>query len=307
MDVSVCICTWNRAEDLRRTLEPFRALSVRDSIQWELLVVDNNSSDHTQKVCACFSDLPLRVELEPEQGIARARNRALNSARGALLLWCDDDETVNPGWMEAYLVATEAHPDALYFGGPLVPVFDPPVPSWLDKAWMEVKDAFSYIDLGTEPRAIAKGEILANGNFAIRASVARQHHYDPELGNVGDRIRLGEDTAMQESLQANDAPGIWVPAAMVHHRIPQERMTLRYIGKRCQAAGRFEAVKRTRSRMGRAAGCFVRSLECRARFRIERALGARPERWMARFRRAHTKWGRLRGLLHGILRGSRRS
>ncbi len=84
-------------------------------------------------------------------------------------------------------------------------------------------------------------------------------------------------------------------------------MTLRYIGERYQALGRFEALRRVRSHFGRAAGCFFRSLECHALYRIERALGARPERWLARFRRAHTKWGRFRGLLHGILRRFRRS
>jgi glycosyltransferase involved in cell wall biosynthesis len=307
MDVSVCICTWNRAEDLRRTLKTLRALRVPDSIQWELLVVDNNSNDHTQDVCASFGDLPLRVEREPEQGIARARNRALDSARGALLLWCDDDETIDPGWMEAYLAATEAHPDAGYFGGPLLPVFDPPVPAWLERGWMEVKEAFSFTDYGTEPRAIAKGETLPNGNFAIRASVARQHRYDAEFGNVGDSLRLGEDTAVMESLQASDVPGFWVPAAVVRHHMPQDRMTLPSVAERYQAQGYFEGARRTHSRVGRAIGCFIRSLENRARFRVARALGAHPERWLCRFRRAHDKWGRLRGLLHGILRRSRRS
>ena len=83
MLVTVAICSLNHAESLRRTLESLAVMEVPD-LDWEVLVVNNGCTDHTDQVIAAFADrLPMRCEVEPERGLSRARNRAVDSATDA--------------------------------------------------------------------------------------------------------------------------------------------------------------------------------------------------------------------------------
>ncbi|MBC7625374.1 MAG: glycosyltransferase family 2 protein, partial [Aeromicrobium sp.] len=86
--ISVAICTFNRAGSLRRTLESLASVAPPQVGGWELLVVDNNSSDSTRAVVAEFeSALPVRYVFEAEQGLSLARNRAIREFRADLLLF----------------------------------------------------------------------------------------------------------------------------------------------------------------------------------------------------------------------------
>src|SRR3954466_10143738 len=104
MLVSVAICTWNRAENLDQTLAGLRGLHVPADVEWELLVVNNNSTDATEEVIARHTaQLPLRRLFERKQGLSNARNCAAAAARGDLLLWTDDDVLVDPDWLAVYV------------------------------------------------------------------------------------------------------------------------------------------------------------------------------------------------------------
>src|SRR5512134_131488 len=103
MDLTVAICTWNRGELLRKTLEQMTELVVPPGVTWELLVVNNNSTDHTDAVAAGFRRrLPLRYLVEPTPGKSNACNLAVREARGDYILWTDDDVLVSPQWLAAY-------------------------------------------------------------------------------------------------------------------------------------------------------------------------------------------------------------
>ena len=103
MNVTIGVCTYNRAESLRRTLDSIRALRGLDPKHTEIVVVDNNSTDETQQVLADYRGLPLRtVSSRSRKGIGAARNRLLGEAHGQLLLQTDDDAVLDPGWLEAH-------------------------------------------------------------------------------------------------------------------------------------------------------------------------------------------------------------
>ena len=83
MDVTVALCTWNRSALLERTLSSMVRLRIPTGLDWELLVVDNGSTDETRAVLDRFrSELPLRTVSEPQAGVAHARARGLAEARG---------------------------------------------------------------------------------------------------------------------------------------------------------------------------------------------------------------------------------
>jgi glycosyltransferase involved in cell wall biosynthesis len=102
VDVSVIICTKNRADSLARTLADVGACELPSTLTAEILVVDNGSSDRTAEVVAEAScgAIPVRMTAEPVAGLSRARNRGMAEARGSVFLWTDDDVRVPKGWID---------------------------------------------------------------------------------------------------------------------------------------------------------------------------------------------------------------
>ena len=120
LKLTAAICTWNRCESLRQTLEGFTHLNVPADTEWELLVVNNNCTDRTDDVLRSFEHrLPIRRAFEPTPGQSNARNRIVAEATGDYILWTDDDVTVSPDWLVAYAEAFRARPEGGLFGGPI--------------------------------------------------------------------------------------------------------------------------------------------------------------------------------------------
>jgi glycosyltransferase involved in cell wall biosynthesis len=122
MMITVAIPTLNRAESLKRTLESLAAMRIPMDLAWEVLVVNNGGTDHTDQVIDSFvGRLPIRRVVEPKRGVSNARNRAVDEAKGDYILWTDDDVVVDPGWLAAYADAFKRWPDVAVFGGKIVP------------------------------------------------------------------------------------------------------------------------------------------------------------------------------------------
>ncbi len=99
--VSVVLCVRDGAATVERQLA---ALAAQDlSEPWELVFVDNGSTDSTPEIASCWAHrLPrMRVVNEPVRGINRARNAAVRASRAPLLVCCDADDAVSPGWLRA--------------------------------------------------------------------------------------------------------------------------------------------------------------------------------------------------------------
>jgi glycosyltransferase involved in cell wall biosynthesis len=171
MLVTVAICTLDRAESLRRALDSLTAMSVPHGVTWEVIVVNNGCTDHTDSVITSFARrLPIRRELELQRGLSHARNRAIDTATGEYIIWTDDDVVVDSNWLVEYVNAFRRWPESVVFGGPILPRFEPPVVKWL-KACMQ---SFSYVyaarDFGNVSLRINSGRRIPFGaNFALRA------------------------------------------------------------------------------------------------------------------------------------------
>ena len=102
MKISVILCTYNRCQSLAKALESLAVSIVPESIEWEVLVVDNNSKDRTSDVVQDFSSRyagRFRYVSEPQQGKSFALNTGVREARGDVLAFVDDDVTVEPTWL----------------------------------------------------------------------------------------------------------------------------------------------------------------------------------------------------------------
>src|SRR5438309_4366151 len=131
MEFSIIIPTYNRADELRETIRSIAKLNVAGD--WELLVVDNKSTDHTRAVVEEESvsfPAPLRYLFEPEQGRYAAVNAGIRAAKGRIIASTDDDARMEPDW----LTRAKAGLDALgcdYVGGKVLPLWRGAHPAWL--------------------------------------------------------------------------------------------------------------------------------------------------------------------------------
>jgi glycosyltransferase involved in cell wall biosynthesis len=239
MRVSVVICTWDRCELLRRTLESLRSLVIPAGLEWELLVVNNNSPDATDEVIAAFQQwLPLRRVFERVVGLSRARNAGVRATTGELVLFTDDDVWVDRNWMTAYLAAAEQWPDARYFGGVIRPRFAPDVPRWVKRNQAALDGMLCSLDLGPVSRQFQPGEYPYGPNMAVRREAFALALFDERVGRRGDEQIRGSEYSLFRSLQQQQVVGVWVPAAQVSHYVPRSRASLKYFWSYYHGNGR---------------------------------------------------------------------
>jgi glycosyltransferase involved in cell wall biosynthesis len=221
--ISVCICTYNRADSLRRTLTSLRQQVGIDWAAYEILVVDNNCTDHTQSVTDAFADiLPVRRVCESTQGLAYARNRAIAAGQGEVILFTDDDIIFDGSWLAAFQRAITVFPNAGYFGGRIIPSWQGRPPAWYRGEPLELLSGLlGWYDLGLEMRQMSHSEPLPFGaNFAVRRSLARQlGGFRTDLGVRGSKGGRGEETEFLLRARRIGVDGVYVGNALCHHAI----------------------------------------------------------------------------------------
>jgi glycosyltransferase involved in cell wall biosynthesis len=230
MLVTVAICTWNRSALLRKTLEEFTKLEAPYGFDWELIVVDNNSTDGTPGVLADFvGRLPLRALSEPRAGKSNAANLVVREARGEYIIWTDDDVLVSPDWIRQYVAAFEQYPDAEVFGGRIDPWFEGTPPRWLDEGFAAVAGVYAAMDLRMQAGIAPESFYPLGANMAIKRSTHLRHSFDPRIGpQPGSSIR-GEEWMLVKAMRRGGAQVVWVPEATVRHFIPHARQTEAYL------------------------------------------------------------------------------
>lgn len=244
MQLTIALCTWNRAAMLASALEALKLAVARSAAPPEIVVVDNNSTDGTARVIEeAGRELPLRYVFQATPGLSHARNAAVEAATGDYIAWIDDDVLVGPDWLPAYESAIRERPAAAFFGGPVRPVLLGDPPRWLIGAWSEVARVFSAIDLAAEPFEIRSADCLPYGaNFACRTELQRRFPYDPDLGRQPqDYWRAGEEYALLSHLLAMGQTGWWLPEAAVQHVIGPDRQAFRTFMAHGFSTGRTQA------------------------------------------------------------------
>ena len=143
-EITVCLCTRNRAAMLKRALFSLVACDKPTDLPWETLIVNNGSSDETPSVVAGYEGrLPIRMVTENAPGLSNARNRALAAARGNWLLWLDDDVTVNPRWLAAYADHIGQYPDTALLGGAITVELSGNSPKWIRQGIHAIGNAYA--------------------------------------------------------------------------------------------------------------------------------------------------------------------
>lgn len=244
--LSVIIATYNRADSLMRTLDGLLAQTLAKE-SWELVVVDNNSTDDTAARIADFiakngKAINVRSFLETEQGISPARNRGFKEGVGEYFAFLDDDEVPTPEWVETYIEFFDSHPDAAEAGGRMIPLYEYETPKWLSK-YTEVLLSGRF-DKGDKTRPLHKGEYPFGGNIAFRRSTIEKYGmFSSQLGRTGKKLLGGEEKDYAYRLQAAGETIWYVAPSRIDHIIPRERLTRGFVVKLSRMVGTSERLR----------------------------------------------------------------
>ncbi len=233
--LSVVICTYNRAESLWDTLQALKNQRIPDGLDCEIIVVDNNSRDRTKEI-ACQesreSPWPIRYVFEPDQGVSHARNRGILEAKGDLIAFADDDMIPEPNWMDSLLRGFEEF-RADCVGGPVLPIWAQEPPAWLSDPKLRF-GMLALLDRGDKPIVAAKTDsnIVFGGNSAYRKSLFQEVGlFRTDLGRRGKTLSCGEDSEMIRRIIHLKKHVVYLPGAIVRHKVMPERMSLNYLRK----------------------------------------------------------------------------
>lgn len=232
LDATVLICTYNRATLLSETLDSL-ARCETNGLTWDVLVVDNNSTDDTRQVVTSRSasyPVALGYLFEPRQGKSNALNTGLAATDAAVIAFTDDDVRVDEDWVEASCRPLLANPAIDYTGGPVLPIWERPAPAWLDQKRADLWGTLAILDYGFDEFVFEERRRVPLGaNMAVRRSlIERVGGFDPELGRRGSSL-LGQEQAefFCRSREAG-ARGLYVPAMALQHHVPARRLTQSY-------------------------------------------------------------------------------
>lgn len=244
-DVSVIMPTYNRKASLLRAIDSVLAQKV--AAAFEVIVVDNNSSDGTrgevERVTA-GARVPVRYVLEKRPGVSHVRNAGIAAAAAPILAFVDDDVRVGPEWLQTILDAFEAHPDIECIGGKVLPDWEAPPPSWLTpNHWAPV----ALLDQGDAERQLdaEHGFCLLTANMACRRETfERVGLFRPELQRVGDGIGSLEDHEWLLRFWAAGGRALYLPTAGAVTEVPRKRMARAYHRRWHSGHGHYFALLR---------------------------------------------------------------
>jgi glycosyltransferase involved in cell wall biosynthesis len=239
-DVSVVISTRNRCDLLRRALIRLLDQDCPAGLTYEIIVVDNNSSDGTADlVTRLVADSSGRVRYlhEPNEGVSHGRNAGIRASLAPVVAFTDDDNVVDRRWVATVKKLMDRYPDASAVGGKVLPEWSTAVPAWLNRQhWSPL----AALDYGTEPfyTSARDPRCLLTANLAFRRTVFES------IGGFSPRLRRCQDHELLIRLWRAGRTALYSPDLIVYAPVAPERLTRRYHRAWHSRHGRYAALMR---------------------------------------------------------------
>lgn len=243
--ISLIIATYNGAKKLPTALESLTQQTL-DKDLWEVIVVNNNSSDNTAEVVETFAkahpEISIRLVDEPQQGLSFARNKGIDEAKGDYLAIIDDDEIACPNFLREYFEFLDTHPYIVAAGGRIVPHYPSKPPRWLSR--ITARPIAGALDLGKEIKPFPEGKYFGGGNMCLRRTAIDYYgKFNTNLGRRGSRLLGGEEKELYMRYYASGEDIYYLPGAEIKHVISPERLTKPYFKAVCYRIGQSERIR----------------------------------------------------------------
>ena len=242
--LSAIICTYNRDKYIYNVLKSIAENDYPRNL-YEIVLVNNNSTDNTEQECRRFQsdypDVQFHYFVETQQGLSYARNCGIRNAQGDLLVYVDDDATVNKEYLRTYadffarkggqkrlpdgtVDHSQADPLAVAAGGPILPVYETEEPKWMSHYTRQLITGKLY--LGDKEREFPGDAFPGGGNACYRKSVFDTVGlFNVDLGRKGNSLIGAEEKDLFDKMTSHKMKFYYLPTAILYHIIPEKKLT----------------------------------------------------------------------------------
>ncbi|MDP4620016.1 MAG: glycosyltransferase family 2 protein [Sediminibacterium sp.] len=245
MILSIIICSYNRASYISDALTSLYCQSAGLN-EFEVIIVDNNSTDNTKEVYAIWRQTNTNGQFtfisETKQGASFARNNGAAIAKGEWVCFMDDDAVATPNYVENFLKHIQNKPDAVGFGGRIIPKYIPSEPKWMSYYVSSLVGNFDYAPIAC---AFENGKYPLESNMIVKKSVYDQiGGFNVNLPGVVGTLRIGgEGKELFYKILALGHIIYYDPAICVHHVVEVKKLTSEYMYRVASGIGRGEKTR----------------------------------------------------------------
>lgn len=242
--LSIVVCTYNREKYIAECIKHLLNQDI-DSYLLELIIINNKSTDSTDAICRKIlseTDANIRYFIEENPGLSYARNRGIQESNGSIIAFIDDDAMVEKEFALNLIRYYDRFPQMAASGGKIYPRFEGTQPTWLSPYLMPL---MSTLDLGNQPVRFKKNAHPIGANMAFRKEVVtRIGGFATHLGRTGTTMLGGEEKDFfYRLLSAKVGDIYYLPDTVVHHVIPESRLTNLFIKKQGIGIGVSERIR----------------------------------------------------------------
>ena len=240
--ISAIVCTRQRARYLDLALSGLRRQTLAFSL-FEVLVVDNGSTDDTRAVVERYTDSSwnLHYVFEPRIGLSHARNRGACEAHCGLLAFIDDDAVANPDWLEQAVKALSNGGTQIgVVGGRVMAIWESPRPSWLGD---DLLPFLSILEERRRHQSLSVRPPLVGANMIFNAEAFRcAGGFSNLLGRRGNGLLSNEEIEIMQRIQRQGYLAAYYPEVVVSHHVPKSRLERNWFRRRCHWQGRSDSL-----------------------------------------------------------------
>ncbi|MBR5784332.1 MAG: glycosyltransferase [Bacteroidales bacterium] len=243
--ISVVLCTYNRDKYVYNMLKSIAENEFQVE-RYEIVLINNNSTDNTEKECMRFSsdypNITFRYFVETKQGLSHARNRGIAESLGDIIIYVDDDATVNKAYLKTYSDYFATHPDVKGAGGPVEPVYETEEPKWFSHYIRQL--ITGELNLGKEPKYFPRGVYPIGCNSVFRKEVFdKVGLFNVDLGRKGTSLIGAEEKDLFDKMTAQGIKFFYLPGAILYHIIPASKLTEEHFDKLTYSIGKSEKIR----------------------------------------------------------------
>jgi len=245
MVLSIIICSYNRASYISDALDSLYTQTAGLDC-FEAIIVDNNSTDNTAEVFTQWRTAQPQGAFtyltESQQGASFARNTGAAMAKGDWLCFMDDDAVATPNYVENILKHIETKPEAVGFGGRIIPKYVPAEPKWMSYYVSSLVGNFDYAPIAC---AFAPGKYPLESNMIVKKDIYEQiDGFNTNLPGVVGTLRIGgEGKELFYKILSLGHTIYYDPAICVHHVVEVKKLTSEYMYRVASGIGRGEKTR----------------------------------------------------------------
>lgn len=236
--ISVVVCAYNAERRISPTLKALMGQDIqRKAIPWEVILVDNNSSDHTARIAKDFwgdFSVPLIIENVKAQGKTFAYLRGMSTARYEYVIICDDDNHLFPDYLANVFDLFESKLDCAMIGGQGIPLSVIPLPPWFSLHALAFAAAPQKNESGYVEHLHGAGCAIRKSSFDMLVYAGFKHAI---LGRVGHKLCSGEDYELCLAMRLMGWRLWYDQRLRFHHFFPESRLNWTYMIRMAKANG----------------------------------------------------------------------